>query len=70
MYLNGTYVPRASGTAGTLTTGTSDFTIGWSNNGSNHFDGSQQEVVIYPSALSDVNREGVRDNINTYYSVY
>lgn len=70
MYLNGTYIPRASGAAGNVASGTSNFTIGWSANGGAFYQGNQQEIVIYPSALSDANREGVRDNINTYYTVY
>ncbi len=70
MYLNGTYIPRASGAAGNLVTTTGNFYLGNSQNGSIYFDGTQQEIVIYPSALSDADREGVRDNINNYYSVY
>ena len=70
MYLNGTYEARTSGASGDLVTSTGNFKIGYSSNGTNYFDGTQQEVIIYPSALADVNREGVRDNINTYYSVY
>ena len=71
MYLNGTYEARTSGASGNLVTATGDFYIGNSpNNGNNPFNGTQQEVLIYPSALSDTNREGVRDNINTYYSIY
>jgi len=70
MYLNGTYIPRASGTGGTLASATSPFTIGWSTNGGSYFAGTQQEIVIYDSSLSDANREGARDNINAYYSVY
>ncbi len=70
MYLNGTYIPRASGAAGNVASGTSPFDIGYSVNGGKYFAGNQQEILIYPSALSDANREGIRDNINTYYTVY
>lgn len=70
MYLNGTYEARASGASGDLVTQTNNFNIGYSPNGSNYFDGTQQEVLIYSSSLSDTDREGVRDNINAYYSVY
>ena len=71
MYLNGTYEARTSGAAGNLVTATGDFYIGYSpNNGANYFDGNQQEVIIFDSALADSAREGIRDNINTYFSVY
>lgn len=70
MYLNGNYEARTSGAAGNLVTSTGDFIIGYSPNGTTYFDGNQQEIVIYPSALVDADREGVRDNINAYYSVY
>ena len=70
MYFNGTYIPRASGANGNVNSSTEPFYLGYSLNGTNGYDGTQQEIVIYPSALSDANREGVRDNINTYYSVY
>jgi hypothetical protein len=70
MYLNGTYEARTSGANGDLVTGGGSFNIGYSTNGGNPFNGTQQEVVIYDSSLSDTNREAVRDNINTYYSIY
>lgn len=71
MYLNGTYEARTSGAAGNLVTATGDFYIGYSpNNGANYFDGNQQEVIIFNSALADSAREEIRDNINTYFSVY
>lgn len=70
MYLNGNFEARTSGADGVLSSGTADFTIGWSANGAAYYQGNQQEIVIYPSALSDANREGVRDNINTYYTIY
>jgi len=70
MYLNGTYEARTSGAAGDLSTANGSFNIGFSTNGNNPFNGTQQEVVIYDSSLSDTDREAVRDNINTYYSIY
>lgn len=70
MYLNGAYEARTSGANGDLVSSTSPFTIGWSANGTTYYQGNQQEIVIYPSALSDSDREGVRNNINAYYSVY
>ena len=70
MYLNGTYEARTSGGAGDLVLAEGDAYIGLSPNGNNGFGGTQQEIVIYDSSLSDTDREAVRDNINAYYSVY
>ena len=70
MYLNGTYEARTSGGDGDLVLAEGDAYIGFSPNGNNPFDGTQQEIVVYDSSLSDTDREAVRDSINTYYSIY
>ena len=70
MYYNGNFAPRTSGANGNITNSTGDFNIGFSINGAQYFAGNQQEIVIYPSSLIDATREGVRDNVNAYYSIY
>jgi hypothetical protein len=70
MYIDGTHVPASSGTSGTLSGANGNFSIGYGANGSNYFDGTYQELIIYNSQLSGADREAVETEINNYYSIY
>jgi len=71
MYLNGTYIPRTSGTAGDILNGNGKHYFGFSRAlGGISLYGYLQDILIYNTALSDANRSGIETNINQYYSIY
>jgi hypothetical protein len=70
MYINGTYIPRTSGTAGDILNGNGKHFWGYSRATQTFLNGYLQDTLIYDTALSDANRSGIETNINQYYSIY
>ena len=69
-YTNGVLVGTDTGSIGSFDSG-NDLYIGANVNGANSqiFDGTIQEIVLYPSDQS-ANRTGIEANINDYYNIY
>ena len=70
MYINGTYIPRTSGTAGDILNGNGKHFWGFSRATNTFLNGYLQDTLIYNTALSTTDRSSIETNINQYYSIY
>lgn len=70
MYINGTYIPRTSGTAGDILNGGGKHWWGYSRATQTFLNGYLQDTLIYNTALSTTDRSSIETNINQYYSIY
>jgi len=67
---SGLYVNGFSEISGTITSSSvTNLGIGRDTDASDLLDGKYQELILYPSNQS-LNRSGIQDNINDFYSIY
>lgn len=68
---SGLWVDKVSDAHGTLdTAGLATFYVGSDNTGASTFAGDIAELIIYDSALSTGNRQGIENYLGTYYGLF